>query len=149
MPEPGSAEFQASVSGQAGDAAVQAQEGGGMLSALAGMFADDDTVDVLSGEGAVVQVAPTQVQTLDMRNVTGLRDSVLATLRQHGIDPETPQQTQIDAASVPGLQSALMEAFKTHGVDLQALGMQAARQTFPGAVSQPGAPPGTKPPAGS
>ena len=141
MPQPGSAQFQASVSGQAGAQVAPTQEGG-MLSALAGMFADDDTVDVLNSEGAVVQMAPVQVQTLDLGNVTGLRESVLAALRQHGIDPEHPQQTQIDAASVPGLQSALMEAFKANGVDLQAIGMQAAQQLQAGQAAPPPSGPG-------
>ena len=71
--------------------------------------------------GALAGAAGSDVshQSIDLRNVSGLRDDVMAALRQAGVDPEDPGQ--VDASSVPGLQEALMQAFASNGIDFEAL----------------------------
>jgi hypothetical protein len=86
-----------------GGATVETQNLSGDWKDLLGAFAGGD-----------VSVTQAQ-QSIDLRNVSGLREGVLDALRQHGIDPENPGQ--VNAADVPGLQEALMQAFQSHGID--------------------------------
>ncbi|HEX6117674.1 MAG TPA: hypothetical protein VFY99_11275 [Solirubrobacterales bacterium] len=54
-------------------------------------------------------------QTLNMQGIEGLRDEMRATLREHGVDPDSG--IAMDASSVPGLQEALLRVLARHGVD--------------------------------
>ena len=46
-------------------------------------------------------------QTIDARNVGGLRDDMLEILKRHGIDPMSGQMSAIDASDIPGLQEEI------------------------------------------
>ena len=81
MPEPGTPEFEAAVSG----------------SAL------PDSQSVAMGEAGWTDASR---QTVDLRG-TDTGEQIRETLREHGIDPEKKGQT-IDASSVPGLRDALL-----------------------------------------
>jgi Short C-terminal domain len=67
--------------------------------------------------GAQVTVEPTQ--SFDFRNVDGLREDVMAAMKEHGIDPSNPGT--VDASQVQGLQEAIGKAFQQHGIDLAAM----------------------------
>lgn len=67
--------------------------------------------------GAQVNVEPTQA--FDFRNVQGLREDVMAAMKEHGIDPNNPGT--VDASQVSGLQEAIGKAFQQHGIDLAAM----------------------------
>ena len=54
--------------------------------------------------------------TLDVEGMTGLKEQMEATLREHGVDPDTGQT--FDAASEPGLQEALLRVLAENGVDV-------------------------------
>ncbi len=84
---------------------AQAQEIGG---------AWQNVLGAIAGTGSSVPH-----QSIDLRNVSGLRDDVMAALRQAGVDPEDPGQ--VDASAVPGLQESLMKAFASNGIDFEAL----------------------------
>lgn len=57
--------------------------------------------------------------TYDFSNMEGLREDVMAAMKEHGIDPAQPGA--VDASQVQGLQEAIGKAFQTHGIDLAAL----------------------------
>jgi hypothetical protein len=76
-------------------------------------------------------------QSIDLRNVEGLREDVIAALKQHGVDPGSPHA--VDASQVSGLQEAIAQAFQTHGVDLAALSGMAAGGMAIGAGATPAA----------
>jgi hypothetical protein len=82
MPEPGTREFDAAVSGSA----------------------IPDAQSVSMGEAGWAQ--PGSSQTVDLRG-TGKREEIQEVLREHGIDPDRKGQT-IDASEVPGLRQALL-----------------------------------------
>jgi hypothetical protein len=104
IPEPGSPEFDAAVSGSAlPDSKSVEMRGSGWASV------DDAPEPNAAGDGA---------QTLDLRGVIGLRKEVLEALRRRGIDPESGQQRQIDAGSMPGLQEELMGILRRKGVQI-------------------------------
>lgn len=46
----------------------------------------------------------------------GLRDEMRATMREHGVDPDSG--ATMDASSVAGLQEALLRVLAQHGVDV-------------------------------
>jgi hypothetical protein len=58
--------------------------------------------------------------TIDMQGVQGLRDQMHATLREHGVDPDSG--VAMDASSVPGLQEALLRVLAENGVDVSQYG---------------------------
>jgi hypothetical protein len=84
MPEPGTPEFEAMVTGSA----------------------IPDSQSVSMGEAGWTQ--PGGSETLDLRG-TGKREEIQEVLREHGIDPDQKGQT-IDASKVPGLREALIKA---------------------------------------
>ena len=59
----------------------------------------------------------TQAPVIDARGVEGLREEILIAMRQHGIDPDDPQSSQVNAADMPGLQAQIMQALQNHGID--------------------------------
>jgi hypothetical protein len=90
---------------------------------LAGSEGQAGQAGIAEMHGALQQPGQVQVshteQTLDLRNIEGLREDVLNALRQHGIDPDS--QETIDASTVPGLEEAVMRAFQAHGMDIASL----------------------------
>jgi hypothetical protein len=84
MPEPGTPEFEAMVTGSA----------------------IPDSQSVSMGKPGWTQ--PGGSETLDLRD-TGKREEIQEVLREHGIDPDEKGQT-IDASKVPGLREALIKA---------------------------------------
>src|SRR4051812_37839336 len=74
-------------------------------------------------------------QTIDATGMGHLREEILDTLKEHGIQPGTPQV--IDASSVPGLSEEIMGALNHAGVWPQALGaMSGAQEQHHDPVSQ-------------
>jgi hypothetical protein len=70
------------------------------------------------------QVSISQAQqSIDLRDVEGLRADVMAAMKAHGVDPEHPGA--VDASQVAGLQEAVTKAMEAHGIDLPALSAQA------------------------
>jgi hypothetical protein len=69
-----------------------------------------------------------QSRTIDATNTGGLRDELLETLKEHGIEPG--QNRVIDASSIPGLSEEIMGALGQSGVWQQAFtgGVSAAPQ---------------------
>jgi hypothetical protein len=169
MPDPGSAEFQAAVSGSALPGSVEMNEDGWASAGSAattvgegqqalglgeaemqeriqsGMVTQEQTIASLCAAGvpeeqaqaAAAALAQVQQafgagsmsmedvtveqgpsQTLDLRGMSGLREQMEATMRRHGVDPESGET--VDAASVPGLQEALLEVLAENGVDVDA-----------------------------
>ena len=57
---------------------------------------------------------------LDVQGLEGLRDEMRATMREHGVDPDSGVAT--DASSMPGLQEALLRVLAQHGVDISQYG---------------------------
>jgi hypothetical protein len=91
IPEPGTPEFEAAVSGSALPGSVEMGESGWTSTA---------------GES----------HSVDLRG-TGAREDVEEVLREHGIDPDKEGQT-IDASTVPGLQEAIMGALGAAGLKI-------------------------------
>jgi hypothetical protein len=65
-------------------------------------------------------------RTIDATGMGDLRGEILDTLKEHGIEPGTPQV--IDASSVPGLSEEIMGALGQAGVCQQAFGAMAGAQ---------------------
>mgnify|MGYP000324200586 CR=1 FL=1 len=65
-------------------------------------------------DGITVEQGPSQ--TLDLTGMSGLREQMEATMRQHGVDPHSGES--FDASSIPGLQEALLEVLAKNGVDV-------------------------------
>lgn len=57
-------------------------------------------------------------QTIDARDVGGLRDDMLEILKRHGIDPMSGQMTAIDASDIPGLTEEIQSTLTTHGIQV-------------------------------
>ena len=66
--------------------------------------------------GGDVTVSQGPPQTLDLTGMAGLRDEMMATLRQHGVDPDSGEA--FDASQVPDLQEELLQILARHGVDV-------------------------------
>jgi protein-tyrosine-phosphatase len=60
-------------------------------------------------------------QTIDMR-ATGLREEILAIMRQHGIDPESGTTHSIDPSTYGDMQQQILAALAKHGIDPGASG---------------------------
>ena len=74
-------------------------------------------------------------QTIDATGMGDLREEILDSLKEHGIQPGTPQV--IDASSVPGLSEEIMGALNHAGVWQQALGaMSGVEEQHDDPVSQ-------------
>lgn len=63
-------------------------------------------------------------QTINATGMGDLREEILDSLKEHGIEPGTPQV--IDASSVPGLTEEIMGALDQAGVWQQAFGATTA-----------------------
>jgi hypothetical protein len=63
-------------------------------------------------------------QAIDATGMGDLREEILDSLKEHGIEPGTPQV--IDASSVPGLTEGIMGALNQAGVWQQAFGAMTA-----------------------
>jgi hypothetical protein len=125
IPEPGTPEFEAAVSGSAipDSQSVSMGERGWAN-------ATDDALRQLGlegAEGADVQHAP--AETIDLRD-TEARAKVEGVLREHGIDPDRQGQT-IDATTVPGLRDAILAALGASGLKIPNAG------GFGGGISAP------------
>ncbi len=97
IPEPGTPEFDAAVSGSA----------------------IPDSQSVSMGEpGWTSSSMPDQ--TVDLRG-TGAREKIEGILREKGIDPNAEGQT-IDASTVPGLQEAILGALGESGLEIPGAG---------------------------
>lgn len=68
-----------------------------------------------------IQISQGENQVIDMRG-TDLREEILGAMREHGIDPDAAQGSQIDAADMPGLQQQIMQALESAGVDVSQYG---------------------------
>ena len=68
-----------------------------------------------------VQITQGESQVIDLRG-SGLREEILGAMRQHGIDPEAAEGTQVNAGDIPGLQEQIMQALENAGVDTKQLG---------------------------
>lgn len=94
IPEPGTPEFDAAVSGSA--------------------IPDSQSVEM--GESGWTSTS----ETIDLRD-SGAREGVVEVLRQHGIDPDKEGQ-RIDASTVPGLQEAIFGALGEAGIEIPGAG---------------------------
>ena len=121
IPEPGTPEWDAAVSGTALPGSVEMGESG---------WADTNAAEVASRFG----IDPAQLEQADTRTVdlrgTGAREDVEKVLREHGIDPDEEGQ-RIDASSVPGLKEAILGALGQSGLNIPQSG------GFGGGVSPP------------
>ena len=63
-------------------------------------------------------------ETINASNTGGLRDELLETLKEHGIEPGQPRV--IDASSIPGLTEEIMGELNKSGVLQQAFGAMGA-----------------------
>lgn len=106
IPEPGTPEFDAAVSGSALPDAQSVSMGDEGWSS--------------TGKPGEVTVESSSSQTIDLRG-TGAREDIAKVLREHGIDPEKEGQT-IDASTVPGLQEAIFKALGEQGVQIPGAG---------------------------
>jgi hypothetical protein len=119
MPEPGTPEWDAAVSGSALPGSVGMGEDG--------WTSTSKKVDL---PGLDVDVTKTESsQTIDLRG-TGAREDIEKVLREHGIDPDKEGQT-VDASKVPGLQEAILGALGQSGLNIPQSG------GFGGGVSPP------------
>jgi hypothetical protein len=123
IPEPGTPEFEAAVSGSALPGSVEMGQAG---------WTKPSSADQLlkrggeAGEGKVTDPGP---QTIDLRG-TGARKDVEKVLREHGVDPDKKGQ-QIDAGSIPGLKEALLGVLGMSGMQIPNAG------GFAGGISPP------------
>ena len=115
IPEPGTPEFEAAVSGTALPGSVTMGEQGW-----------SKQLGLDPGSGNVEQAGS---QTVDLRG-TGARENVERVLRDHGIDPDKEGQT-VDASKVPGLQEAILGALGVAGLKIPNAG------GFGGGISPP------------
>jgi hypothetical protein len=70
-------------------------------------------------EGTENTAIHAQAQTFDASNMGDLREEILDTLKQHGIEPGKPQV--INASDVPGMTEEIMGELNKAGVWQQAL----------------------------
>ena len=114
IPQPGTPEFEAAVSGSAIPDGHSVEMGAG------GWSNADDVKEMLAkagidpGQAGEAEQLPSQ--TVDLRG-TEARQNVEEVLRKHGIDPDKPGQ-QVDATSVPGLQQAILGALGMAGLKI-------------------------------
>jgi hypothetical protein len=106
MPEPGTPEWDAAVSGSALPGSVDMGEDG--------WTSTSNQVD-LPGLDVSVEKHESS-QTIDLRG-TGAREDVEKVLREHGIDPDKEGQT-IDVSTVPGLKDAILGALGESGLKI-------------------------------
>lgn len=119
MPEPGTPEWDAAVSGSALPGSVDMGEDGWT-----------STTKKVDGPGFEASVTKSESsQTIDLRG-TGAREDVEKVLREHGIDPDKEGQT-IDVSTVPGLKEAIVGALGASGLKLPDAG------GFAGGVAPP------------
>ena len=110
MPEPGTPEWEAAVSGSALPGSVDMGEDGWT-----------STTKKVDGPGFEASVTKGESsQTIDLRG-TGAREDVEKVLREHGIDPDKEGQT-VDASTVPGLQEAILGALGQSGLNIPQAG---------------------------
>ena len=128
MPEPGTPEWEAAVSGSALPGSVEMGQSGWTKTAP-GRSAADDAVRKAGINPSEVEVHDQGSQTVDLRG-TGAREDVEKVLREHGIDPDKEGQ-QIDASTVPGLQEAILGALGASGLKIPDAG------GFGGGISPP------------
>lgn len=117
IPEPGTPEWDAAVSGSALPGSVGMGEPGWTRTSKKGELPEAGKVEHQSS------------QAIDLRG-TGAREDVEKVLREHGIDPDKKGQ-QIDASTVPGLQEAILGALGASGLKIPDAG------GFGGGISPP------------
>lgn len=71
-----------------------------------------------------------QNEVVDATGAMGLRDDILETLKEHGIEPGSGQV--VDASSIPGLSEQIMKELGQHGIQMP---------SFEGMTMVPGAAP--------
>ena len=101
IPEPGTPEFEAAVSGSALPGSTPMGEPG-WVSTAPGRNPADDAIRKAGVDPSEAEVHHQGSETIDLRG-TGAREDVEEVLREHGIDPDKKGQ-QIDASKVPGLK---------------------------------------------
>lgn len=84
-----------------------------------------------------------QPQTIDARNVAGLRDNMLEILKRHGIDPMSGQTAAINASDIPGLTEEIQGALAGHGIQIP--NMAWSPQGMPGLMQMSEPPHGSDP----
>jgi hypothetical protein len=119
IPEPGTPEWEAAVSGSALPGSVDMGEDG--------WTSTSKKVDLPGVEAGKVEHQSSQ--SIDLRG-TGAREDIEKVLREHGIDPDKQGQ-QIDASTVPGLKEAILGALGQSGLNIPQSG------GFGGGVSPP------------
>ena len=96
------------------------------------------------GEAPPGTIGMQSAQTIDARNVAGLRDNMLEILKRHGIDPMSGQTAAINAAEIPGLTEEIQGALAGHGIQIPTVAW--SPQGMPG-LMQMGEPPHGSDPA--
>lgn len=127
MPDPGTPEFEAAISGSALPGSVEMGKSGWASTRSGG--AADSAMRQLGVDPAGAEVEPAGSHTVDLRG-TAARGNVEKVLREHGIDPDKEGQT-IDASTVPGLQKAILAALGASGLKIP------NSEGFGGGVSPP------------
>ena len=128
IPEPGSPEWEAAVTGTALPGSVEMGESG-WTKAPPGRNPADDAIRRAGIDPSEAEVHDQGSQAIDLRG-TGAREDVEKVLREHGIDPDKKGQ-QIDASTVPGLQEAILGALGASGLKIPNAG------GFGGGISAP------------
>jgi Short C-terminal domain len=128
IPEPGTPEFEAAVSGSALPGSAPMGEPG-WVSTAPGRNPADDAIRKAGVDPSEAEVHHQGSETIDLRG-TGAREDVEEVLREHGIDPDKKGQ-QIDASKVPGLQEAILGALGASGLKIPNAG------GFGGGISAP------------
>ncbi|MDP9189813.1 MAG: SHOCT domain-containing protein [Actinomycetota bacterium] len=130
IPQPGTPEFEAVVSGSAlpDEQSVQMGEGG-----WANTSDVNEALRRLGVDTSQEQDEQRPSQTIDLDG-SEAREKVEGVLREHGIDPDRQGQ-QIDASTVPGLQKAILAALGISGIRIP------NAEGFGGGISAPKADP--------
>lgn len=87
------------------------------LSTVAGLGSMFGMIQQAMQSGSI-QVSHGENQVIDLQGNSGLRDEILGAMRQHGIDPDAAQGSQINAGDMPALQAQIMQALENAGVDV-------------------------------
>lgn len=114
IPEQGTPEWDAALSGSALPGSVEMGESGWASTSSDG--AAEGAMRKLGIDPASAEVESAGSRTIDLRG-SGAREDVEEVLREHGIDPDKQGQT-IDASTVPGLQRAILAALGASGLKI-------------------------------
>jgi len=112
---------------------------------ISAFFDTNDLGGMISAIGSAIQqgnyeVTQGESQVIDLRG-TGMRDEILQAMRDHGVDPEATDASQIDASQMPDLQRQILQALSNHGIDVPSVDGAAMQiETDPGSDGEPPSP---------